>query len=237
MIFKRFKILKHWNYLADLLVVIAGIIIALSLDAWWQNRQDTKHGEESLVGIYNDLETQKDRFQYLIYCDSLTVTHGRKLMDMFNHPEFSIDSMEFHASKLTNGTVYVLMNSYYEALKSTGNLENIRNTQLKKLIIRYYENDNIHVSKVTDVKIQKQLDFEDALKPFAIFSDPVDEETSHFQIKVIDNKKALKDTNWKSSLYQFIMLSEISMSQTKGNFKRANQIQEMIKSEVNAQLE
>lgn len=233
MIFKKIKAFKYWNYLADLLVVIVGIIIALSLDTWWQNRQDTKNGEESLIGIYNDLETQKDRFESIIYYDCHTVTHGRKIIELLAEPKFIIDSLEYHASRLTSGTVYVLMNSYYEALKSTGNLENIRDRQLKEWIIQYYENYNIHVSKVTDLKIQKQFDFQDDLKEFALFTDPVENEASAFQVKVIDIEKANRDTNWKSSLYQFIVFSEISMQQTKDNLQRANKIQEMIKSEVN----
>ena len=110
--------------------------------------------------------------------------------------------------------------------------QDIRNETLKDLIIRYYENDNIHVSKVTDFKNQKQLDFEDDLKPFSIFKDPVDKNTTMFQIKVVDQKKAQLDTNWKGSLYQFLMLSKLSISQTTANLRRANQIQEMIKKEI-----
>jgi len=214
-------------------VVIIGIIIALSFDAWWQNKQDTKNGEESLQGIYNDLETQKDRFENLIYFDSLTVTHGRKLIRLLDNPDFSIDSMEFHASKLTNGTVYILMNSYYEALKSTGNLENIRNKRLKESIIRYYENSNIHVSKVTDLKIDKQFKMLDDLKQFARFIDPSFPETSKFDIHVEDEEEAINSTQWKSSLYEYVVFSEISLAQVKRNLRSAGQIQEMIKHEIN----
>ena len=41
---KLFKlpVLKHWSYLADFIVIVLGIIVALSLDNWNQERINKK---------------------------------------------------------------------------------------------------------------------------------------------------------------------------------------------------
>ena len=57
---KLFKpVFKHWSYLADLVVIILGIVIALSLDAWWQDKQDRKMEQNYLNQLYVDFNSSE----------------------------------------------------------------------------------------------------------------------------------------------------------------------------------
>ncbi|MBT4408826.1 MAG: hypothetical protein HOC82_03205, partial [Bacteroidetes bacterium] len=52
---KLFKpIFKHWSFLADFIVIVAGILVAISLDNWNQDRQDRKMEQQYLEQLYVD---------------------------------------------------------------------------------------------------------------------------------------------------------------------------------------
>ena len=58
---KIFKPLKHWSYLADFVVIVAGILVAISVDNWNQNRQDRKLEQQYLEQLYVDFSETNQR--------------------------------------------------------------------------------------------------------------------------------------------------------------------------------
>ena len=136
---KLFKpIFKHWSYLADLVVIILGIIIALSLDAWWQNKQDRKREQEYLMSLYNDFAISlevlySDLNKQYVYRDDvikiLSTIHGEK--------EFNSDSIKIWLANGSNPSEIKLTDGTYNSLINSGNLNLITNEVLSNKLASY----------------------------------------------------------------------------------------------------
>jgi hypothetical protein len=56
--------------LAELAVIVAGVLIALAADAWWGRQQEREHAEEYLEQLLADLQKTKGRLRATIEADS-----------------------------------------------------------------------------------------------------------------------------------------------------------------------
>jgi len=135
---KLFKpIFKHWSYLADFVVIVAGIVVALSLDAWWQDKQDRKLEHEYMIRLHRDFQESKNNLEngaaLMRNCRDdaiqlLQVIHGERKFNNDSVKEWLYRSLYIRTFRMVDGT--------YKSLIQSGKLGLITNETLNSNLAR-----------------------------------------------------------------------------------------------------
>jgi len=136
---KLFKpILKHWSYLADLVVIILGIVIALSLDAWWQDKQERKLERHYLEQLYNEcIDNEESLSQFL--STTLRYENSTIILQEVIHDNklISDDSLGLLLINGLSSTDFTIINGTYISLIQSGHLKLITNAFLREELAAY----------------------------------------------------------------------------------------------------
>ncbi len=122
------------HYIGEIIVVVIGIIIAIQLNLYYDNKKTLKNEKNSLTRVASDLNSEKillknfkDDIKYsIIYLKG--VTSDKKNQDL--------DSIYFHLRKVY---IHYKFNPEYINLKYSGNLNLISNEKLRYNLTKYYE--------------------------------------------------------------------------------------------------
>jgi hypothetical protein len=139
---------KYLKYaIGEILLVVIGILIALSINNWNQAKTKVVKEIEILKSFQNQLENDLVEFD-----ESLTFYKGaKKSIDVIlNHLENDLpynDSINLHffISTRTWGTSD-LDNNVFETLKSIG-IDLISNRDVRKQIVKIYEDDDVWIKE------------------------------------------------------------------------------------------
>jgi len=137
---KLFKlpVLKHWSYLADFIVIVLGIVVALSLDSWWQNKQDRKLEQEYLVRLYNDFKITLKEVSKDFEIQKQSNYDIKKIFKAI-HKEVKInnDSVRKWMINGGRGVTINIADGTYQSLINSGNLGLITNDSLNSKLASY----------------------------------------------------------------------------------------------------
>lgn len=134
---------KYLKYaIGEILLVVIGILIALSINNWNENFKNEKLETNYLIRISEDLEND-----YLEFDVAIQLAQGRNervlfLQQALENSEMVQDSSEYFVESIvTAGYTYipVISNHSFEELKSSGGLDLIQNEDLRVLIAKYYD--------------------------------------------------------------------------------------------------
>jgi len=126
----------------EIILVVIGILIALGINNWNSNRINTSKQRDYLMAIKNDLEKQIPVFNTLVKrCDSISVVGSNILNDYKSSQDFSlIDSLNKKLSLFFYSEKFPGIYTTFEELKSTGQINLIKNKSVRTQIISYYQN-------------------------------------------------------------------------------------------------
>ena len=136
---------KYLLYAAgEVLLVVIGILIALQIDTWNENRKLQQRQVEMLTDLRSDLEQTRKNLTFGKEFNAMTLVKYRTLMKAIEDgeaPSTKIDSASsylpfFHVPRFTRTT--------YESIKSQG-LDLIANDDLKQKIAGLYENSFLYL--------------------------------------------------------------------------------------------
>jgi hypothetical protein len=187
-----------WLYtLGELVLVVLGILIALQIENWNQERQDRKLEKillnEMLVNLRSDLRDANSNYTY-----NEDFKRSNEIVLSYLDGQFPYDdSLEYHFGHLNGGTVFDENTSTYESLKSIG-IDLIRTDSLRRKITylyeaRYdyirtiaeaaYQNNNMHLVPAIRDHLYVEIPLEKArpLDPTAI------RESSSFRLAILNN--------------------------------------------------
>lgn len=127
-----------WIYtIGEFVLIILGILIALQIDNWNQNRQNRKLERvllnEFLVNLKSDLRDVKYNIDY----NTMLRSSNEIIYTFLEGTESYHDSLEYHFGHLYGGTIFTENVSAYESLKSIG-LDLISNDSLRQQITYLY---------------------------------------------------------------------------------------------------
>lgn len=141
------KFLKYFKYaFGEVILVVVGILIALSINNWNDSRKDRIKEKEILLTFKNDfitnIETLKNDIKRLEYnmkaCDTL--------LNVIEYKKSLADSLPRYFNTVRVIANDNLSSTAYESLKSTG-FDIIENGTLRNEIIKIYE---VTYSKMTN---------------------------------------------------------------------------------------
>ena len=135
------KFSKYLLYaFGEIILVVIGILVALSLNNWNQNRIEIKKEINSLKNLSLDLEEQAALLETYIMIESTFYNDGLQILKHHEkHKGFlEIDSILPNLNSLATRNTFNPINTTYKELISTGNIRIIQNETIKRDIIRYY---------------------------------------------------------------------------------------------------
>ncbi len=193
------KTAKYLKYaIGEIVLVVIGILIALQINNWNENREELRYQDAVLDEIRRalkaDIQSYKKNLGILKQVDS-GITGIARLIEK-DPKDVSMKEFYESADKTILNITFGYNAGAYEGLRSTG-LEKIRNTQLRSEIISYYEvtlktaqkaiDDNFSFFKERQGEIRETFAKEDVLS-----SEFVQHEDSLVSIGLnIDHKKML----------------------------------------------
>ena len=137
------KPIKYLRYaIGEIVLVVIGILIALQINNWNQNRieNETLWGylNNISVNIKNDLKQASD----LNFVLDRLANNTQTIWDTRSKPEFTLTDFrltEDHLNTLFNLEVFEPNTSGFETLKSTGYMGKLQGTDMETLLFSYYD--------------------------------------------------------------------------------------------------
>jgi hypothetical protein len=116
--------------LRDLVVIIAGVLVALSADAWWKGLEESAEELDYLLALERDLSAAAPELRIAIGADSAIAARNRRAIETLHSQEdtesFGMD-LSFKDIVIPTGTL--------RALIGAGDIELIRSTALRTEIL------------------------------------------------------------------------------------------------------
>jgi len=137
---------KYFRYaLGEILLVVIGILIALQVSTWNQQRQDRKTEQRILLSLQSDLESDIQILEQYIQSTSKRLASVDSIVNILNKPEeYSIMDFLQYQVGLTLDNYFVANRATFDEGVASGTLKLIRNDSLRKGVFdhyRYLSND------------------------------------------------------------------------------------------------
>ncbi|WP_445385788.1 DUF6090 family protein [Robiginitalea sp. IMCC44478] len=152
------KTVKYFKYaIGEIILVVIGILIALQINNWNENRKDNFVELKILQSLNNDLITDINNLKGMIKNDSLSIQYNRQLISILKDESVNYDaSMARMFGDINRYDAFWPQKMGFESLKSKG-LEIIKNDKLKSEIVNLYDFQYAQVSESMDLKKQLYL--------------------------------------------------------------------------------
>lgn len=165
------KFSKYLIYaIGEIVLVVIGILLALQINNWNQNRINRRTEIKYLKTLQKDLQQDTSRINRLIFKRFDKKMEGLQLAKSYAIGNYLVQDTAQFLAKVSYGAVYAngidfLRTNTYDELITTGNLQLIRNDSLKTSITNYY---NFVRNQKTNVNyyISGYINLINSLKPF-----------------------------------------------------------------------
>ena len=125
-------------------MIVASILVAFWIDAWWAGLKDVQEERESLELVSRDLNAAIAQLTDFAEFAEQIATKGLEAMEALGSEEIN-DHLELSRmiQQASNRRTVALPTAGYTDLVSTGSLKLIRNRDLRDAIVRFYESAEI----------------------------------------------------------------------------------------------
>lgn len=119
--------------------IVASILLAFAIDAWWVEQAEERDELESLSLIHRDLlEAQEQLRDFIAYAQSASQSAINAYVALSRPGPYDRDYIRTELLRVDRRTVRIPRAAYQDLL-STGNLRIIDDRQLRDSIVRFYE--------------------------------------------------------------------------------------------------
>ncbi len=232
------KPMKYMRYaIGEIVLVVIGILIALSINNWNENRKEQKFEKKMLIEINKELESDIIHFKRLserMHYLNLASTKFIKMVHLKSTFKDSLFKRERSRRwyLLTTGILYQYNSGPYEALKASG-LDKISSDSLRNSLIKYYD-FSIQRNEAFIAQYNKDFDADNAM--LKSFLGPPFTEIENGEVKIYSkfpenlflkpsflvllDKLRSRSTLIKGSLNNHILIMEKLHSQIKEELNR-----------------
>ena len=146
---------KYFKYaIGEIVLVVIGILIALQINNWNENRRERFIEQKILQAIKNDIKTDISAIKVMIDTESDMVASNRELISILKD-NGSVYKPEYQSkfAQINRYDIFFPKKMGYETLKSKG-LEIIQNDSLKSQIVSLYDFQFGTTTEMMDLKKQ-----------------------------------------------------------------------------------
>ena len=131
---------KYLKYaIGEIILVVLGILIAISINNWNENKKYKKKEITVLREIQEDLKSNADVIRNCISYDSTAVESFNLIIDYIQHKRLYAESLKTNFASIIEWCAYQIDDNTYENVKQTLGLELINDENLRKKLIYLYE--------------------------------------------------------------------------------------------------
>lgn len=125
--------IRGLRVLVEVLVVVASILIAFSLDAWWSKRAEERTGTAHLRALRSDFEQNVARLRVHIEREERIADASRRLLLVAISPDTPSpeDSVDNLMGQVFNSGRFDPVMGAYEAVVNSGGLAQVRDDSLR----------------------------------------------------------------------------------------------------------
>ena len=202
---------KYLKYaIGEIILVVIGILIALSINNWNQNRIERNKEKLILAELIVDLKEQLNVLETYIEIESSYYNHGKDILSFYslNQTFIGSDSIYAKLNSLMERKTFNPIRTTFQELISTGTIGILKDKSTKRKIIQYYNelermsmvigNNNIHiVDAIYQTNILEQILFvsESSDTKFNEMNNAIFDEKSLKTVHEISNEIVLKREN------------------------------------------
>ncbi|MFY9242456.1 MAG: DUF6090 family protein [Polaribacter sp.] len=134
------KTSKYFKYaIGEIILVVIGILIALQINTWNENRKLKIAEQEILQNLLKELKINKERLNYYLDKHLKGYQSGFYLLSLFQKdisaiPEIKLDST---VGKIEEVLTFEASDGIIKSLIASGKIDIIQNTELRSLIISF----------------------------------------------------------------------------------------------------
>ncbi|WP_299161952.1 DUF6090 family protein [uncultured Eudoraea sp.] len=244
------KPLKYMRYaIGEILLVVVGILIALSINNWNEDKKVMKYELKILQELYstiiNDIEFQKIQIEE----NESAIASAEIIIKSFNESFSYSDSLNFHFKNLLNRRISLVADNAYQNAKQYG-LDFMENDSLKQELIWTYERnakilddinerDNLYENNVAIpifTELFDRVDFSDDLSRFEIIRSislsGIAQESSYKKMFPLDYKALKKNNKFKSIVKSTISRREKLIMYQEIRLMRMNRLIKLLELEI-----
>jgi len=154
----RTSSLKYLKYaVGEIVLVVIGILIALSINNWNQNRLNREYEVTMLKELQKQLKVDYNRLKNIGPYFKNIQHSVHEVVEIKYDASYPADSLSYHMNQIqTFGLAMLFNTSVYESLKSSG-LDKISNPKIRNLIADVYGNSLPSTSEWINVIVRKSL--------------------------------------------------------------------------------
>ncbi len=162
---------KYIKYaLGEIILVVIGILIALQINNWNENRKDIILEKEYLTRLKSDFVFDQGLLKNYTIDRYESKVESLEKGKSYNQGNYIIKDILQFLDDIGYGGVFGNVNwnlntNTYDELISTGNLRTIKSDSLRNNIISYYENGNAYQISGKDY-VSGYINFVNSLRPF-----------------------------------------------------------------------
>lgn len=133
------RVTRYLTYaIGEIMLVVVGILIALSINTWNKGRQDLRAQYELLQDLHADLLIQQELIAEQITFEELYIAQTDSAREFFSG---SIDAvqLQYLLLRLSARHTFVANKATASKMTSTGQIALLRNPELVNSIVRYYQ--------------------------------------------------------------------------------------------------
>jgi type II secretory pathway pseudopilin PulG len=134
---------------AEFVLVVVGILLALQIENWNQDRKDRKLERTLLEEMLSNLQSDLQDVDYNIGYNQVLIHSSEIVIDYLDSDRPYNDSLNSHFANITGGTIFVANTSAFESLESIG-IDLIRNDTLRQKITSLYSGLYNYLRKLED---------------------------------------------------------------------------------------
>jgi hypothetical protein len=219
------EVIRYIRYaVGEIVLIVIGILIALSINNWNEQRIIQKDVRLSLSQIFNDLQQEERQLQENVVLFQNCIEY-LTAVSAGNYAAVHLDSL---VAYLDRYFAFFKTNNAYAGLKETGKFSNINNPELKAAITSYYEID--YEILIADTKYGEAYT-NNHVVPFVIAHlEPDRNNMTHGDVVL----RKLRTTSLKSLINYQIVVMRFVLKHLESSIQNNSRLISQIEAELNS---
>ena len=165
------KPIQYLRYaIGEIVLVVIGILIALQINTWNEEKNDRTYELKMLSEVKNSLKGDIEYFEWMIDRTNRVDSMVSVISEQIINKSFFVDSLYLNEKKdwigLRDGTFFRYNSGPYEAIKSSG-IDKISNDSLRVNLIEFYD---YFYPLFREIVIRDDRDYDSQMKTLKSFS-------------------------------------------------------------------
>ena len=242
------KPIKYMRYaIGEIVLVVIGILIALSINNWNENQKLRNQEIKYLENLRTDIKLNIDELNLYLDTRTSSIESANKVIEYYEgKPLTDLNDLNFHATNVYIWQKFTLQDNTYQELVNSGNLTIISNDSIKNGLLNLQalynklKNEEAHFRYDTELLLYEpafgMIDMNDLIKSFT-YQASKGQGGENVTLSRANYEAMLKDIKHKNGFVMAVYEFSIMNSQFNEMKDLCNSIIKLINKEIESEKE